>query len=391
MLACGPSSGTKPDAGDGSGSGDALVDLDSGPDADTCMGGTLCGNPVMCCAAGNKCVDDRCLPACASGVRCGTTLDVCCNSGEVCLSNTCTVPGAACSDPYDCEPGNFCEPTLDKCLPQPDPLTCEYTPSFTNLSVTAEWSYTAEQVISIPVVANLDAMGAPEVVINVTHQDGGGYPDGRIAILNGNDGTVKVAPIAHNPPTSYGSHGRSTIAVGDVSGDGKPDIIYASRVNTGGSSIRSVIVAIDGNGGLLWISHTASVAAYGIAVENGGATLANFDGDAAAERVQQEVLAALVAQVEAKLLVNVVAHLLPVVYVEPLQRFVNLLQMVAVVIDVRAALAERRVHFHADDIAHFFRTERPFACVADKVNHSAAILSGDSQEVWAGDSGLNSC
>ena len=37
-------------------------------------------------------------------------------------------PGAACADPYDCDPGFFCEPSLHQCLPQPDPLTCEMVP-----------------------------------------------------------------------------------------------------------------------------------------------------------------------------------------------------------------------------------------------------------------------
>ena len=97
------------------------------------------------------------------------------------------------------------------------------------------------------VVANLDAMGSPEIVVNVTHQDAGGFPNGRIQVLRGDTGGVLVAPIAHNPPTSYGSHGRSTIAVGDVSGDSLPDIIYAARSGSGGTA-RSLIVAIDRTG-----------------------------------------------------------------------------------------------------------------------------------------------
>ena len=89
---------------------DALVDA-GGPDADLCTGGTLCGSPATCCGAGNECVDDRCLPACASGVHCGADLTTCCPSGDVCLAAACATPGAACGDSYDCEPGQFCEPT----------------------------------------------------------------------------------------------------------------------------------------------------------------------------------------------------------------------------------------------------------------------------------------
>ena len=114
VVGCGSQGAGTVDAG-----GD---DVDAGVDADTgdpCLGGTLCGAPVTCCAAGNECVEDRCLAACSSGVRCGATLDTCCGSGQVCISDTCATPGATCSDPYDCDPGLFCEPSLNQCLPQP--------------------------------------------------------------------------------------------------------------------------------------------------------------------------------------------------------------------------------------------------------------------------------
>jgi len=135
-VSCGPRPKHYADAGDGA---DAPIDtpllIDAGgPDADLCVGGALCGSPATCCAGGNECIEDQCLAACASGVRCGAGLTTCCNSGEVCLENACTVPGAACADPYDCEPGNFCEPTLDQCLPQPDPLTCKIIPTFTDIT-----------------------------------------------------------------------------------------------------------------------------------------------------------------------------------------------------------------------------------------------------------------
>ncbi|MEZ4401131.1 MAG: hypothetical protein R3B06_13990 [Kofleriaceae bacterium] len=272
-----PGGGGDPDAS----SSDAAVDA-GGPDADLCTGGTLCGEPVTCCGAGSECVDDRCLAECSSGVRCGADLTTCCNTGEVCLAQACVVPGAACGDSYDCQPGEFCEPTLGQCLPQPDPLTCELVPQFSDLMVTEEWSYTADQIISIPVVANLDGAGAPEVVLNLTQQDGAGFPGGRITILDGATGAVKLPPIPHNPPQSYGSHGRSTIALGDVSGDGLPDVLYASRVD---ATFKSLIVAIDRTGAVLWTSHAPGGAPYRFTIENAAITLANFDSDPMAELV----------------------------------------------------------------------------------------------------------
>ncbi|HEY0252521.1 MAG TPA: VCBS repeat-containing protein, partial [Kofleriaceae bacterium] len=257
-----------------------VPDANVTPDGDTCTGGTLCGNPIACCPAGNECVEDKCLAACTSGVRCGANLDTCCGSGEVCLSDQCIAPGHACSDPYDCDPGYFCEPTLNECLPQPDPLTCKIVPQFSDLELKEEWSKTDLQVISIPVVANLDNAGAPEVVINTTAA-GTAFDTGRIEVLDGASGTVLLGPIEENPPTSYGSEGRSSIAVGDINGDGFPDIVYAGRQTNG----KSLIVAMERDGHVLWTSHDPGGAAHPIKVNNGAITLTQFDDDKGAEVV----------------------------------------------------------------------------------------------------------
>jgi len=283
LTGCSPNHSTGDDDDDDApdaGIGDPGVDS-----GDSCNNGTLCGNPVMCCPSGNECVEDRCLTACSSGVRCGATLDTCCGSGEVCLADACVVPGHVCSDPYDCDPGNFCEPTLHECLPQPDPLTCQMVPQFTDLTVVQEWARTDLQIISIPVVANLDGVGAPEIVVNTT-AEGTAWNTGRIEVLDGATGAVLLGPIAEDPPTSYGSEGRSTIAVGDVNGDGKPDIIYAGRPKVGPPNAgTSLIIAIDRTGAVLWKSHDLNGADHPIKVNNGAVTLANFDADASAEIV----------------------------------------------------------------------------------------------------------
>jgi hypothetical protein len=286
VVSCGGSGGGGPggggDAGgdgpDGGGGGGGGVDA-----GDLCIGGTLCGSPASCCAAGNECVDGLCLAACDSGVRCGADLGTCCESGNVCLVGECVSPGAECEDSYDCEPGYFCEPTIGACLPQPDPLTCEYSPDFDELTIVPEWSVETDQIISIPVVGNLDGIGAPEVVVNLSQQGGPptDWPNGNITVLDGATGQEVLPRVPHAPPTSYGSHGRSTIAIGDVDGDAAPDIVYAARPSSG----RSLIIAIDRLGNLLWRSHTAADVLYGIQVENGGATLANFDEDPEAEVV----------------------------------------------------------------------------------------------------------
>ncbi len=291
VTACGPKdTGNGGDGGLGDGgSTDASVIADAGPpDAEVC-GTTLCGDPPVCCESDEECVTDRCLPTCASGVRCGATLDTCCDAGDVCLDETCTTPGDPCADSYDCEqPGEFCEPTLGACLPQPDPLTCTTVPSFSQLTVTTEWSFTDDEIISIPVVGDLSGDGVPQVVVNLTRQDGGSWPSGNIAVLSGVTGLEQFR-IPHDPANNqWGSHGRSTIAMGDVSGDGHPDILYASReVNSSGQSL---IVAVGPFGSLLWVSHDDVLTQYPITVQNAAITLANFDDDPEAEIVVGAVL-----------------------------------------------------------------------------------------------------
>jgi len=197
------------------------------------------------------------------------------------MSQVCVVPGNPCQDSYDCvQPGEFCEPTLGQCLPQPDPLTCEHEPAFSDLDVVVEWQFDTDEIISIPVVADIDDDGTPEVVVNLTMQDGLSWPGGNIAVLDGKTG-VEDFRIPHNPGgDQYGAHGRSTIAVGDVSGDGLPDIVYATRELSAGQSL---VVSVDHNGVLLWKSHDGADHDYLFTVQNGAITLANFDTDAEAE------------------------------------------------------------------------------------------------------------
>jgi len=244
--------------------------------------GTLCGQPVVCCAPDEECVEQKCLPACPSEVRCGDNLEVCCPDGAVCSAGQCVVPGDPCADSYDCDPGEYCEPTLDKCLPQADPLLCEVVPNFGALTVTQEWAFAGEDVISSPAIGDVTGDGVPEVIVNTTNYQSNNYINGIVLALDGTTGAELWRITPDIPNKKYGSHGRTTLGIGDVSGDGVADIVYAGRQDANG---RSPIHAVDGTGAWLWTSRNAMNQVAVQAIQNGGVTLANFDEDDPAEIV----------------------------------------------------------------------------------------------------------
>ncbi len=124
----------------------------------------VCGPANTCCADGESCVADACAPSCASGVVCD---GVCCDAGAVCVAGACSQPTGDCKESLDCEPGEFCEPTLEKCLPQfPADGLCEYVQS-SEFKPALKWSWTSSavqpsyvQAISAPLVVDLDDDGA---------------------------------------------------------------------------------------------------------------------------------------------------------------------------------------------------------------------------------------
>jgi hypothetical protein len=241
----------------------------------------LCGDPAVCCLDTEECVDGKCLDICPSGIRCGMDQEMCCAEGDVCVGAACATPGGPCNDSYDCPPGNYCEPQLGKCLAQPDPLLCEVVPTFDTVEVQLEWAFTKDEVTGMPVVANVTGDETPEVIVNTTRKGADNYALGEIICLDGKTGT-ELWRISHDPVNmKFGAHGRATIAVGDVSGDGKPDIVYAG-LQEGATNV-SPIYAVDGDGKYLWTSHLANNTPAKIRIENGTATLANLDADPQAE------------------------------------------------------------------------------------------------------------
>ena len=246
---------------------------------DLCMT-IFCGDPAVCCLATEECVGGACVPICESGVRCGDNQEICCDEGDVCVGDSCTTPGADCKDSYDCNPGNYCEPVLGKCLPQPDPVECVVKPSFDKVDVQLEWSWTANEVTVTPLIADVQGDEIPEVVVMTSRIDGVDRKLGELVVLDGKAGTELWRIKEDVPNMKYGAHGLSTPVVADLNGDSKPDIVYSGRQD---AMEKSLVHAVDGTGKLLWTGHTANNAPVKINWFHGAAAVANLDDDPEAE------------------------------------------------------------------------------------------------------------
>jgi hypothetical protein len=148
--------------------------------ADHCVApcaNTRCGdNMEVCCAAGQICLDGvACAAQCADPQSlCGAKLDVCCAAGEVCLNEGCVKPGAGCMDDFDClEDDTYCDTTLQKCLPTPKATMCMLPVSFDKIDLLVEWHWAGvmfngklyENVLGTPAIGDVSGDGIPDVII----------------------------------------------------------------------------------------------------------------------------------------------------------------------------------------------------------------------------------
>ncbi|MCB9598292.1 MAG: VCBS repeat-containing protein [Sandaracinaceae bacterium] len=262
------------DADAGSMGGDAGVDGGAG-----CPSMTICGTPPMCCDVGDECVEGACLPACASGVRCGVDRTTCCGTDQVCISSSCEDPGDTCADSFECPMGQFCEPTLGRCLPQFDPVTCETTPVFGDFEPTIEWSMETATLapdcmhgISAPVIVDVDGDGVPEVVVNFACDDD--WQRGVVRALRGDTGE----PVWEATDAARQTNGRAGIAGADLDGDGRAEIVGVRMIGVNRA------IAFDDDGSILWLSTQADgTTPLTMTVDNGAPTIADLDHDGSPE------------------------------------------------------------------------------------------------------------
>lgn len=207
-IACdGKRSGTAPvDSNDT----DAMVSL---PTVDDYKEGEC--DEMRACAAGQMCLAGFCVAECAEvGSLCGARRELCCQSQQLCLYDRCVAPGAVCSFTEDCPLGEFCEPSIGRCLPKAGDQVCEYRPPIGLLQpqqacrwrppVAANAFPSFGSVVMTPSVANLtddngdgrtDLQDTPDLVFTSFDYAASGSGGGAAAFR----GVVRVVSGACNP------------------------------------------------------------------------------------------------------------------------------------------------------------------------------------------------
>ncbi|MFK8003211.1 MAG: FG-GAP-like repeat-containing protein [Polyangiales bacterium] len=257
---------------------DVPIMSDAGPDSATCATAIFCGDPPICCDEGTECIEGACLAACDTGIRCDGT---CCEGAtDVCVDGACTAPGEECVDNFDCPEDSFCEPTLDRCLEQFDPVTCETEPVFGAFDVTPEIEISTSMrradclhAITTPVVVDLDGDGIPEIISNMACDSD--WNDGALRAYRGDTGEELWV-------SDVNLFGRISIAAGDLKGDG--NIVIVAMTSPNNRDPRRAI-AFDAGGNELWRSTNATGGALTVGGGNGAPTLVDLDGDGSSEIV----------------------------------------------------------------------------------------------------------
>jgi len=137
-------------------------------------------------------------------------------------------------------------------------------------SPTLEWSWTSSSVeptslnvMSTPSVMDLNGDGKPEVVFGSTSSTGGGLVE--VGVLRALDGASGAEVFTVTDP-NYRINTASSVATGDIDGDGRPEII---AVDSSGARL----IAFESDGTFKWRSQTLE------AINWGAPSIADLNGD----------------------------------------------------------------------------------------------------------------
>ena len=280
LCACSSGPGGRPALDASTDVGTPGVDADaSTTDAAASACTVRCGPAAACCATGEECVAARCLAACA-GPRCGADDAQCCGAGQLCLQDACVDPGAACDADEACEAGEVCEATIGRCVPRVDDATCRFVPPPGVFDPVVQWSWPDENVLALPLVVQLtdddgngrvDERDVPDVVLT-------SFPSrddrARLTALSGDDGR-----LLWRSPIEVILCGTAQPAAGDLDGDGTVEIVAIGAAGDGscGRETLQPVVAFDSAGRVRWSTTDGIVARYS------AIAIGDLEGDGRAE------------------------------------------------------------------------------------------------------------
>ncbi len=217
------------------------------------------------------------LADCPADSHCGTT---CCGDGELCIGDSCVVPGDNCYHSMQCPEDHYCEPTMAQCIPD-DALECFFIPEDDAFDPVVEVAWEAEagdpdiplsqynQVMMAPAVVDITEDGIPEIVFS-TFQ---GSDYNGASVLRAVNGRT-YEPVFDLTEAEKMVSGAASVAIGDIDGDGRNEII---AVRPGGQGL----IAFD--------DHTTGWAVKwetaGFNMNWDGAYLADLDGNGSVEVV----------------------------------------------------------------------------------------------------------
>ncbi len=225
-----------------------------------------------------------------------------CMSGFMCWNGVC-VHDQNCTTDNECQNDSYCDKSLGKCIPYGPPgkthnedcatvvpvglfapaVYCEFkaapagdpNPAFLN-------------VLATPMVATFDKGGTPSIVAPFYDGfDGSSEQDGILRVLSGKDCT-QLANLGRVGPENATVSASSSVAIGDLDGDGVPEIVaYSKPTSSTGSVIAFTKKA--GTWSVLWRARNADSTPWSVPAgrEWAGPSIHDLDDDGKPEVLRE--------------------------------------------------------------------------------------------------------